>query len=676
MTKKKILIKSLNLLNFAGVRSFDLSAEGKDVVISARNGRGKTTIADAVMWVLTGKDSIGNAPGTAFPIKTRGADHEFLHGLEHGAELVINVDGTDMALKKVYSEKWTKKRDSAEKLFEGHETQHYIDDVPLSEKEYQARLSNVANEQTWRLLMDPLYFSLDRKGDKFDWKARREILFTVCGGMTDDDIIASSPKLKELPSILGNRSIDDAKAVLKAQLKKLKNEIEDIPIRISETQRNLPDVNESDLIGIEDQFAELRKHLQDKQNQVARMEAGGEAADIKRQIAEAQASLIAAQNKAGTSRVKDLDKMRAELNAIGAQGQETTSNINRLESQLRDAEYESKKAENKLNEMAEQWGSLTSKRQVLDEQVFAFDQVGTCPTCGQDLPESQLSEARAKAEADFNLEKSKNLAFFDKAIQEIDAEGVTQSKIIDMGKKEITEIKYDLSVLEERRHAATENYKAKQKDISFIENSIAPASPEMVAEQSKIDKLNESLSEIQKGNREETDKLHREITSIYTEIGKLESIKGSMETYNRGKSRIAELEADEKRLASEFEKCEGNLFMLEEFVRVKCDVITQSINHNFSLARFKLFDTQVNGAIVECCEVIGPSGAGFNSGLSQGEQMRVGVDIINRLQDHFEIIAPIMLDKAESLTEAVPTKAQMIRLKAVEGLDKLTINLI
>jgi len=48
---------SLTLKNFKGIRSFTLDAQGCDISVFGDNATGKTTLADAFMWLLFDKDS-------------------------------------------------------------------------------------------------------------------------------------------------------------------------------------------------------------------------------------------------------------------------------------------------------------------------------------------------------------------------------------------------------------------------------------------------------------------------------------------------------------------------------------------------------------------------------------------------------------------------------------------
>src|SRR5690606_25956670 len=160
-----------------------------DLRIYGDNAAGKTTILDAFTWLLFDKDSQNKAD---FAIKTLDKDGEPIHHLDHEVEGVFEINGERIELRKVYREKWTKRRGSATEEFTGHETDHYIDGVPVKKSEYTQRVAEIAQEDRFKLLTSPLFFN-----DHMKWQDRRELLIEIAGDVTMDDIIKANPKLKD-----------------------------------------------------------------------------------------------------------------------------------------------------------------------------------------------------------------------------------------------------------------------------------------------------------------------------------------------------------------------------------------------------------------------------------------------------------------------------------------------
>src|SRR5690554_4334054 len=273
----EIRLQKLTLKYFKGVRKFELSLNGRSAAVYGDNATGKTTLYDAFLWLLFDKDSFNRAN---FGIKTLDEDGQAINGLEHIVEAVLDVDGKPLTLKKVYYEKWTKTRGSSEKVFSGHTTDYFVDEVPVKKKEYTDKIAEMGEENIFRLLTDPRFFN-----EQLHWQDRRKMLLEVCGDISDLDVITSDKKLAKLSGILGNRSIDDHKKVIAAKRKKINEQLEKIPVRIDEVQNSMPDIEGLDFGHIHDQIEETRALQDIHRKTISRIESGGEMAEKQKQIA-------------------------------------------------------------------------------------------------------------------------------------------------------------------------------------------------------------------------------------------------------------------------------------------------------------------------------------------------------------------------------------------------------
>ncbi|MGG4032991.1 ATP-binding protein, partial [Paenibacillus cisolokensis] len=206
---KKIELISLTLRNFKGIRDFRLDADGEDVNVFGDNAVGKTTLFDAFTWSLFDKDSQNKKD---FEIKTLGPDGKVLeHGTNHEVEVVLLVNGKRRTLRKVFSEKWTKKRGAVTAEFTGHTTDYYVDGVPVKKGEYEAFIASIVKEEVFKLLTNPAFFNEQLKKDD-----RRRILIEVCGDLSDAEVITSNPELSELTGLLGERTLEGHRKMLAA----------------------------------------------------------------------------------------------------------------------------------------------------------------------------------------------------------------------------------------------------------------------------------------------------------------------------------------------------------------------------------------------------------------------------------------------------------------------------
>src|SRR5690554_5330153 len=284
-------ILNLTLQNFKGIRHFNLDTQGKDANIYGDNATGKTTLFDAFTWLMFGKDSLNRAD---FQIKTLGSDGEPEHGLEHAVEAILELDdGQQIALKKVYKEKWTKKRGSAKAEFTGHTTDHFVDGVPVQKKEYDAKITEIADEELFRLLTDPRYFN-----EVLHWQKRRELLLEVCGDVSDAEVIASKKELAKLSDILGNRTIEQHRKVIQARKSEINKELEKIPVRIDEVKRGLPNIDDiTNPDKLPNDIAKFREQLRAKQEELAQAKAGGQVAEKTKELRMLEGQLLELKNR-------------------------------------------------------------------------------------------------------------------------------------------------------------------------------------------------------------------------------------------------------------------------------------------------------------------------------------------------------------------------------------------
>lgn len=182
----KIEIIKMHIVNFKGVRDYEITFDGKNTTFAGANESGKTTLFDAFVWLLFGKDS-RNQDQTKFDIKPIDpVTHEAIHHLQHYVEAVLSVDGSHQTLRRVWAETWTRKTGNAESRLSGHETSFYINSVNVgTKKAFDDTVREWVNESVFRMITNPLFF-ID---DKFtDWTKRRETLLSLAGDIDRTEI--------------------------------------------------------------------------------------------------------------------------------------------------------------------------------------------------------------------------------------------------------------------------------------------------------------------------------------------------------------------------------------------------------------------------------------------------------------------------------------------------------
>lgn len=649
---KQIKLDQLVLRNFKGVRSFVLNADGADVDVFGDNATGKTTLFDGWNWLLFDKDSENKKE---FEIKTLNSDGTPIHNLDHEVEATLTIeDGTiiqTVTLHKVYREKWTKKRGAVRAEFTGHTTEYFIDGVPVKKGEYEQFVSEIADEQLFRLLTDPRYFN-----EVLKWGERRKILLEVCGDISDVDVIAARAELAELPGILNGRTIEQHRKVVLARRKEINDELERIPVRIDEAERSKPDTEGLDEQAMLKEIETIRAQIDAKQAELAAVQNGGAIAETERRVAEIETELVRLKTELQGEWLAKIDEQRLALAKADEEYRAIESEVFALNASINRSRRNAESYRQETAKLREEWHRVNS------EQFVAPELPDTCAACGQPLPADQVESARQKAEEEFNRRKSERLEQINQRGKAAKAEVATISSEIEKMEVEVAKLNQKL----EQLAAAKE---AESQKLAELQNKLGDtvSDPRYVAMMGELQEAKAQVTALRSEATTKLDNIRLEIAKLRNEQAMLENRRAYFDVIRQQDARIAELQEQEKVLAAEFERLERELFLLDEFTRTKVDLLESRINSKFRLARFKLFKEQINGGLEETCEVM-VDGVPYNS-LNNAARHNVGLDIIATLSEYFGIAAPIFLDNAESVTRPLETPGQQIRL-IVSAADK------
>jgi DNA repair exonuclease SbcCD ATPase subunit len=640
-----VKLLDLKLTNFKGIKSLEINADGENLDIYGDNAVGKTTIFDAFQWLLFSKDSQNK---TDFGIKTLDASGNELHYLNHEVQGRFDINGVVVELRKVFAEKWTKKRGSATEDFTGHVTDHYIDGVPKSKKEYDGYINSIISEDKFKLLTNPDYFN-----NQLHWQERRKILLQICGDMSDAEVIASDKALDKLTDILNGRAIDDHKKVIAARRSKINKELEEIPARIDEANRALPDVS-----GLSKEFlitviSNQQADKQSKEQEISRIQNGGEVAEQQKLLAEINSRIADIQTR---FKLENSDKSFAKKQEL----QGLKLKLNGYENSITSANASISSNLNSIKLYESQKEILLKKFREIEGRKFEISLEDTCPTCKQSLPENQLEEARNKSLANFNLVNSNELT-------DIRDRGTKIKEIIENLKKQVADHQENVAKLIIKKDDLQLSISLVEAEINGETGEVAKIEDDSEYIQAIKDKQSivEKITALEVESQSVIDALRNDIQSIQMDIRSKESDLIKFVQVDGGQKRITELSNQEKMLAAEFEKLDSELFLIESFIRAKVGLLEDRINSKFKYARFKLFETQINGGLNECCETL-IKGVPFGSGLNNAAKINSGLDIINTLSKFYGFQPVIFVDNAESVTELIKTEAQVIRLVVSE----------
>ncbi len=634
---RKILLKNLKLRNFKGIPSLDINFNLTNTNIYGKNATGKTTIVDAFMWLFFNKDSKGSAD---FDIKTKTAEGNYVHNLEHTVEAIIEVDGTEIKFMKLYKEKYTKQRGSTTATFTGHTTDYFVDDVPKKKKEYEEIVNQLFDSKYFQIITDPLYFN-----EKMKWQDRRKLLIDICGDVSDELVISSNDELAPLTGMLGTKSIDDYRLQLKSQMKPINDELKAIPIKINEANLAIPtEVGEVD----ETKLAYINERIQELESKKASALSGGAVADKETELIKLQNKKLLLENELPNDK-----KLKNELYVLDNQKTSLEREIHSAMSEIAFKETQQKTNEEQRADLRQRYIELNSMEYDESQNI--------CPECGQSLPQEKIS----KFMENFNIGKSNKL-------ETINAKGIELKQEFEKRSDEMIALSNDIELKKAELNNLQITINDKQKEINNIQKSFREEQQPKIEDIAKqISVVEQEIAMLKNGNLSVASEIDEDIQAWKQQRTEIDAIKAKINLAEVQKKRIAELEAREKELAKEYSDKEHMLYLTDLFVKTKVNMLTERINKHFELCNFKLFEEQINGGLNECCEVT-VDGVSF-SDLNNAMKINSGLDVINTVCDYAKTYAPIFIDNCEAVNHTLQTTSQQIRLYVTDSDESLRV---
>lgn len=655
-----IKLKSLHIKHFKGIKDFKLVADGKNALVFGDNGKGKTTLMDAFLWLLFDKDSTDRTNFTVKPQDNEGND---IHHLQTQVEAELLINGQVLKLKKMQEEKWTKRRGSVTEELTGNTVSYWRDEVPVKAGEYKQKISELIDENIFRMITNPMYFNT-----KIKWEDRRKILLEICGDATDEEVIASNKDLSKLAEVLNGRSIDDYKKVLADKIKGLEKERTDIPPRIDELTLSIPQEEtdytevEKELQGYKDMLTGIELEMTNASSIVdAFRKKQQEIYGLKGKLENLKSKINA---EAGADRRKFLEE-KAELEDAKYVLESSIKTLKLKIEQSQEVIEVNKKARQQL---VEEWKKL--KQELTDclaeEFIEPEEGIFNCPTCGQYLPETYREIKLEEMKRRFEESKQVGAKNINSRLEHNVSRGqrtkentIAEQNFIEQAQAEIQAKEKSLSnILTDLQRIEAEIQKPIQEP-NYTDY------PEYVELENQITELQ---AELDKPIEDTTVALRQQKQEIQQEIDNCNSILSSRDRVAKDKKRIEELKAEEKRIAAKITELEGHEYLLEQFVVSKVNLLEDSINSRFKHVKFKMFNQQINGGIAETCEALvntNGSYVPFADANSAG-RINAGIDIINALCGFYGVQAPIWIDNRESVVKLADTESQIISLVVSE----------
>ena len=628
----KMTLNRLKIENFKGVRSFEIFPCGGNLEITGRNKLGKTTIYDAFLWLLFGKNSAGE---TKFTVKPTNLPIE----VENSVEADFTVDGKPLTLKKTLASKFVKNTGE----YKSSELECYINGVPKKIREYEAEIANIISEDKFKLLTNPKHFT-----ENLEWKSRRNILFSISGNQTDAEIAAENASFSKIEADLENYNSTDFLKMLNAQVKANSERINTLPMRINENVNNLSGVS-GNIAAVENEINALKKES---------AEASEKTGTLKVWNPKTSPEYIETEKKLADLENRNRE-FRAEQDAKNREiGYESARKISELKNSLSLERQNLRISVQKIDNLQEERRKVIEDNKRLNSLEWHGDTV--CPTCGQALPTEKVEKAKSDFKAEISAGFDRNLERMSEIGTKLD-ENIAVKRIIE---QKISSTEAEIAYLESKQPIANGIF-----DLPEYEELSVALKNELVR-----------LAEQPNPNAEEIAALQNELTALAEQIDSKNIKLNALKLDERTNARIAELKTEQAKLRADQAHLQMKLDLLNEFIRYKVAKITETVNGMFKIAKFKLFEpNKTNDGLTECCDAVAFGADRYND-INTAGKILVGIDIISTLSEHYGLSVPLFIDNIDGLDsssytgmlDTIAEKMQLITLRVSDD-DELTV---
>lgn len=653
----EIKFKKIRIRNFRGLVSFEANLEGRSVRISGANGLGKSSVADAITWVLFGKDSRRR---TAFAIDPVDDAGRIIHNLDVSVELEMLIDGQPTTLRRRRQEKWVQKRGMTREQLDGHQTTCYIDGRPLPSSDFSSHVDTIVKEELFRALTTPDYFP------SLPMDQQYRLLVKIVGTRTLAEIAAKDEEAMKVVDELGQRSIDQYRQGLSYDLQRTRKELETIPVRLSEVQGF---IEQAKAKGADGKTVQRHaKGIEEKLRQVT-------------QEIDSMAGVVRAENARYNDQrayIQQLRQQRAAIeDRIEKQNREARtlhqSLVCKAKEELEAAEERHTAAktmlglhERRLKDLDQQLTDFRSRWEEVERLSFSWNaEEAVCPTCGQPLPQDQADQKRVEAEMRFNERKMQQQDALDEEGKKLAA---SKQRLQDLSAAAREEMATAERLMPEARERLS---KAEAEPIEQADYHDASDWQRLTAEIDQRMKELEQTTQAQEppqiaALRTEEQAYRKELRLLEQTIDRSKQI----DEYIR---REKELQKQRTTLSGDIARMQTRLEAAERLQLMEANDLQQRVNDLFPSVRFRLSRELLNGREVGHCE-LSVDGVPY-SGLSTSERINAGLELINALARHYNIVAPIVIDNAEAVNKVAPTLGQQILLE-VSPAKKLSVEQI
>ena len=655
---KKIIFKSLSLLNFKGIRNLHVSFGENLTVISGRNAAGKTSIADAIMWVLFDVGYDGNK----LEPKTFDKNHEIIKEIPHEAELTLLVDGDQIVLKRSLSDAW--KGDKCTNTYK-----YYVDGDVTTAGDFKKVVESICPDSVFRRISSATNFC------SLPWQKQRELLESLADQYTSQDITQGDERFDFVVEELKKKSIADLIHHIKYKRKEVQKQLDSVPVRLAELNKSLPEAQDWDALSAEK--TKLNDKLVELANKMQAIRIGG--ADkvrydgILKKIEFAEKRKRNMEQGAMNLATEQATKHQSDVITTNIAVKKAQSLVDDLKATMRGYTESEIHAKDKKEECERKVVDINNRLDELSKSRWSWNaEDGICPHCGQPLPAEDVERIKKESKDRFNERKSNASKKIQEEFNGIQHEYTDAKNILEKldndrmvttnqlvkANKTLKEAEFKKLEVDAEKPKTYEQILFEKEEYQQVVKEIADLQAELKEPSASSDENAKMLVELEK---------EREPIGIrYNEVLELLATK---ETYDRISELIEKAKQDKESYQNQLDELDEQLDLANEYNKKSCHLLEENVNGHFSYVKWSMFTQDLDGNMKPYCECY-HDGVPY-SRLNGAAKVNAGIDIANTFSRFYQVSAPMVLDECESVNDPIYSgEQQQIRLKVTTD-DKL-----
>lgn len=649
----KIRLESLTLENykkFGTPVAFQFHDQTK---ISGKNKEGKSTLENAYMEILTGKEVDGTQPDGIRPHDENG---ENLNRADVIREVVLDIDGKETTIRKITKQKWRKPHGQTEEVLDGNTVSYEIDGFPYAPKKFEEYMKELADPEILLMCSNPNPFLFILKKSTAD---ARKVLEKL-SGFRLEEFLVKNPQYEEVSDLTKGHSVEDTMKKLRKQLTDQKKKLtqKDTELKYEQTRDSGGQIETSDL---ELAKGEWRDKIAEVDRQEQELDEAVKAYDsANAEILSLKSRLNEISNNAGLGLREQRSEIDQKISELNIQNKGYASDMKLAEIDLQHAHMGIERHKKELEKARTDYSAASQK--TFDEtklheiEAEQFDEDSLiCPDCGQVRPEAQRINLRET----FEQSKARRISEQEKAREVFNSEiSKMLDSITEIGNKAVD----DLKVAQEAKKEAEQKISEVRKQIIETSSEIEKLCEELDKLPKEVDlsgnveyqelfeqikKKESALSAMDNGSVKRME-LRQQRNQYMDEISKLDALIQKANADEEQKERkLAELKAEFDKQKQVVADIERQIDVISQFSIEKNAALAEKINPYFKHFQFSFLDFTIEGNPVETCKMV-CGGTDYNN-LNGGDRKLCEVDLCRGLQEMNGLNLPIWIDEANTI---------------------------